>query len=89
MQADWAEAAHSAQRLMRGVRDTRMRKLYPQRKAASKTELIYAFDDRVRQRMLTTLQNHVSGDVWAFLGDLDTDLVKAYGYLQRSAYDVR
>jgi len=63
-----------------------MRKLYTQRKAPPKTELIYRFDEQVRQRMLATLEDHVS-DFWRFLDDLGHDLVKVYGYLQRSAYD--
>jgi len=36
--------------------------------------------------MLTTLEDHVS-DVWGFLDSLGRDLVKVYGYLQRSGFD--
>ena len=63
-----------------------MRKLYTQRKAPPKTVLLYSFDERVRQRMLATLEGHVP-DVWAFLDSLGNDLVKVYGYLKRSGYE--
>jgi hypothetical protein len=64
-----------------------MRKLYTQRKAPPKTDVIYVIDDHVRERMLSTLEEHVSGDMGAFFHGLERDLVKAYGFLRHPAYE--
>jgi hypothetical protein len=64
-----------------------MRKLYTQRKAPPKTDVIYVIDDRVRERMLSTLEEHVSGDSASFFHRLERNLVKAYGFLRHPAYE--
>jgi tRNA(His) 5'-end guanylyltransferase len=48
--------------MSRGVRKETMRKLYSQRKAPPKTNLVFTVDDRVRERMLSTidLADHTS-----------------------------
>lgn len=64
-----------------------MRKLYTQRKAPPKTDLIYSIDDRVRERMLSTFEKHISGGAGLFFHQLEGDLVRAYGFLRHPAYE--
>lgn len=69
------------------VRKETMRKLYSQRKAPPKTNLVFMVDDRVRERMLSTIEDHISGDVNMFFHRLERDLAKAYGCLQQPGYE--